>query len=232
MSVGKLAPRSPFGLPLAEQLIGAADSIRQIATEFGLRNKRVFLVWIGWTADVDGDGVVSSVPVVREGAPPEALIEAVAEADLDPDVVGVGRSIVLCEVELLPTPLVSSLNGVGKDQDSVGLTERGGVQVSQISARYSEDLLMGLVEPFRDPEKPDNFRPAIEFFWEIREDRPAGFVAPGYSIDPAARQELLPVRRRFHVSSTPEREPSAFQWIVNLNRADGERTRSGEVEDF
>ena len=218
---------NPFGATLVDSLTPLADDLRSLYAEFGLRPYRVVLVWVGW-----GTGPADQEPVIREGMPPDQVIEAISNVDLDPDVVGVGVPTLLCELELSPRPLVESPSGVRKDQDSVGLTERGGLTVTQISARYSEDLLMGLVDPLRDPEKPDNFRPGIEFWWEIREERAAGFVAPGYMIDPAARQSLAPPRRRFHVSAVPKREPGNFQWVVSLNRADGERMRSGQLENL
>lgn len=215
-----------------ECLTEVADDLRSLYSEFGLRHRRVSLVWVGWTPDVDGDGVVSTQPVIRQGMSPDEIIEAIAEVDLDEEVVGVGRPVLLAEIELLPTPLVGSLAGISKDMDAMGLTERGGLVVSQISMRYSEDFLMGVIDPFRseDPNLPDALRPGIDFWWEIQENRPAGFISPGYLGCTDAIHTRRQPRRRFHVSGTPEREPDRFQWSVELTRADGERGRDGEID--
>ncbi len=211
----------------AECLIGIVDESRQLLTDFGLRPYRVFLVWIGWTADEDGDGRISSEPLVRDAD--QTDLTAFSEADLEDEVVGVGRPVVLREDEILPTPLVSSLTGIGKEQDALGLTERGSETVSQISARLSEDLLMGLVEPFLDPDRPGTLKRGVEFFWEIQQNRAAGHVSPG-SFGIEDPQERRQPRRRFHVSGTPGLDQPGFQWEVTLARADGERGREGEVE--
>lgn len=215
-----------------DSLIGTVDDARSVLDDLGLRPYRVFLVWMGWTADENADGMVNTYRDAydQDLGTPEEFIEALAESDLEDELVGVGRPVLLREVELLPRPLVS-LGGVGKMQDSMGLTERGGAGVTRISMKYSEDFLMGLVAPFRDPEHPDSIRKGIDFFWEVRDERECGFVPPGHFADPTARQELPPPRRRFHVSGTPTRQPDAFQWSIGLTRADGERARGGSVDE-
>lgn len=196
---------------VTECLIEAADCIRQIATDFGLRPYRVFLVWIEWTADENDDGFIRD-----------------EELDLDDKEVGVGRPVLLQEIEILPTPLVR-VAGISKRQDAVGLTESGSISITEISARFREDVLMGLLPQYRHEEYPETLRKGVEFFWEIREDRPTGYVSQGYVGCPD-RQDLESVRRRFHVAGTPNREADNFQWVVQLTRADGERNRQGAIE--
>lgn len=197
---------------MTECLVETADCIRQLYTDFGLRPYRVKLVWIGWTADEDDDGMIQG-----------------DEVCLDDDMVGVGRSILLTEMEILPTPRVSELTGIAKDQDAVGLTERGGITVDQISSRFTEDILMGLLFEYRDESRPDTLKPGIEFFWEVQNHTPARFVTPGYEGCDRLTDRRQP-RRRFHVSSTPHLSADGFQWTVSLVRADGERDRDGLVE--
>lgn len=224
-----LSPSPSGSNDLADSLIEVADQARQIATDLGVRDKRVFLLWVGW---VPGKyGPLNSEPFLRDEMRIEEAEEAVNHMDLDPDIVGVGKPVLLCEYELLPTPLVSPMGGVSKNQDAVGLTERGGLTVSEISARYSEDFLMGLIPPFRTVEKPDTLKPGIDFWYEIRENRGAGFIAPGYigAPDQSAGNQLPPLRRRFHVSATPNRAPDRAEWVVGLRRADGGRSRMGSL---
>lgn len=218
------------GQTCAEQMIECVDSARQLLTDFGLRPYRVFLVWVRWTADEDADGRIGSSPADANVRTEEQTdLTAFTEDDLEDEIEGVGRAVLAHEMELLPTPNVSSLGGIGKDQDAVGLTERGAISIDQISARYSEDLLMGLVAPFRDEEYPDTLKEGISFFWEVRHNRPGGYVAPGYA-GCENPQELRTNRRRFHVSGTPHHDAAGFEWTVTLRRADGERGRNGEVE--
>lgn len=230
MAGSPLYPWSPA--PLGEGLVGVADSLRQLYTTFGLRPRRVFLVWIGWTIDVDGDGAsfANTPPIIREGTTPEVMLEAIREVDLDRDVVGVGRPVLLREVEILPTPLVSSLTSISKDADAVGATERGTITVSQISASFSEDFLTGLACPFVEDGR-EGLLPGVEFFYEIRENRAAGFIDPGFVGQAGRTQEAEPTRRRFAVVGVPERMPDRFEWVVNLRRADGERDRDGSFEE-
>lgn len=193
------------GRTLADRLIPLADSVRQLYTDFGLRPYRIFLVWIEWK--------------------PEG---AVLGGQLDFDEVGAGEPTLVREIELLPTPRVE-LGGVGKDFDAVGTTERGSVGVSEISESYSEDQLTGLLNEFRDPKYPDTLRQGIDFFWEIREERPPQGLGRQFGpCDSSGGYQT--VRRRFHVSGVPVRQADRFQWFVSLIRADGERSRSGSVE--
>jgi len=178
-------------------------------TEFGLRPYRVFLVWARWTTDVDADGVTSG-----------------AEALLDAATIGVGRPVLYREVELLPTPRVSALTGVSKSLEATGLTEGGGISVEQVSAAYCEDFLQGLLPELRDPAYPDALKPGYSFWWEVQENRPAGFAQPCVPAGKFPSDQRAP-RRRFQPSAAQFLKRDAFQWTVSLVRADGERSRNG-----
>lgn len=198
---------------LVECLNPVADDLRQLHTEFGGRIYRVWLVWIAYTADEDADGVIGE-----------------DEQLTDNQVVGAGRPRLLAEVELLPTPLVEGVGGLSKDLDVTGVTERGGVQVAQISPSFREDTLMGLLPEFRDPANPESLLDGIQFFWEIQETRSPGHLPLG-----TAGCEQGPADRRSHrmkfLPGKPERSPYSFEWTVSLARADGERGLEGEVEE-
>lgn len=194
---------------LVEELVEVADDIRALYTEFGLRPYRIFAVWVGWLADEDDDGAVTGDEVML--LPPErwndptAILSRLVE-------VGVGRPKVLFEKEILPTPLAEPV-GISRRLDITGDTEQGSLLMTQISSRLSEDELMGLVVPFRDPNFTNSLRPGIDFFYEMRENRPKGFISPGFEgFEPS--QELRPIRRRFRVSQSPVRDADAFEWRV------------------
>jgi hypothetical protein len=146
----------------------------------------------------------------------------------------------LIETEILPTPLVESLDGVAFSPYNAGTVEVGTVRVSQISAvRYSEDMLVGrypaISEPGAKPIGPTAFvrfpsgvtkttrmtpgavelPEPFDFFYEIVED--------GRGDDPA-------VRRRFRPANDPMRRAGKLDWIVVLERASEDRSRDKETE--
>lgn len=200
---------------LAESLVGVADDIRQLATDFGMRPYRVFLVWIGYTADENADGLLD---VDEQGI------------SADDRTIGAGRPYLIAELELLPTPRVGPLGGVRQNLEPMGLTESGGLTIDQVSPSYSEDLLLGLLPDVVDPQRPEQLRPGVQFFYEIQEARPGDHQNPG-TAGAGIRNCRAPVRRKFVVDGTPYRQTDAFQWIVDLMRADGERGRNGEVAE-
>lgn len=197
---------------LGDRLIEVADDIRQLYTHFGLRPYRVFMVWVGWTADVNGDGKIWA-----------------DELQLEDGLEGVGRAVLLRQVELLPTPLVQGMSGVAGNLEPVGVTEQGQVTVSQISMSYTEDQLVGLIPPFRDPKFPDSIKPGVSFFYEIQENRPARYILQETSGSALGPTDKRSPRRRFHLAAAPSRQADAFHWTISLVRADGERDRDGSV---
>lgn len=216
-----------FGPTFADSLVGLVDSARGMSADLGLRMHDVYLVWVGWTADVDGDGIVSARPIISGGMSADARNEAIAELDLANGTIGVGRPVVLAIHEIQPPPRVGSVSGVSEDVDSLGRTETGSIRVDRISASYSEDFLLGLVSPFRDPAHPSSLLPGIEFGWEIVERRGAGFVSPGYEAQVGRRRDIAPVRRRYIPSSQPD--PSPLEWSVTLEHAEGMFDRAGQI---
>jgi hypothetical protein len=201
---------------LVEDSVRVADDLRQLHTDFGGRPYRVFLVWLGWSPDMNADGIIE---------PNEQFIEPVSAAS---QTIGAGRPSLLAEIEILPTPRLSPLSSVRKDFDAVGLTERGSITVSQVTLSLSEDILMGLLPQYRDPSFPQQLVKGVSFFWEVRENRPirhtnAQTLGSDYPTDlPGLRRKFVPV-------GSPNRNPYDFEWTVDLERADGERGVFGEL---
>lgn len=205
------------------------DRIRGLYSRFGLRPYRVYMIWIGWTPDEDGDGRLGGDELLLDLEDAEVPGLASLRLRLSPE--GVGRPVLLKEVELLPTPLVQGFAGVQSELEATGLTERGLVTVSQISGGYTEDQLQGLAPEFRDPRFPDSMIAGISHFYEIQENRPANFSSAGTAASWQFRSsDLRSPRRRFSLAGAPTRSPDGFQWTLQLGRADGERGRQGEVE--
>ncbi len=146
---------------------------------------------------------------------------------------GEGREEVICRVPLLPSPKVDDLTAVALQPHAAGLIPIGSVRLREISQRYSQDLLSGVVMP-RDP-KPDIesrlrggppidlTRAAIEyesvpepyeFFYELVEDGRSNEGRP-------------PRRGRFRPMSEPFRNAEELGFNVLLERVSGDMDRDG-----
>ncbi len=117
-----------------------------------------------------------------------------------------GVEQVVKQCPLLPTPKVSDLANLNKEIMSIGSEEVGGIRVSEISPRFTEDQLIG----FSDDGTP--VPSDMNFYYEVFFPRAKG---PG-------------VRRRFTVNGAPNYNPTRFQWWIDLQRAYEDRTRQGD----
>lgn len=119
---------------------------------------------------------------------------------------GVGQEAVVQTFEILPTPLVADLNRLSLDLTAIGLNEVGSVRVSELSPRFNEDLLVGRDVVVRAGDAiPDD----MNFYWEIYYPNAS---APG-------------PRRRFFPKSAPNKNPTKFEWTIDLVKSDEDRTR-------
>ncbi len=200
------------GRTLADSLVQVADSVRQLATNFGVRPYRVRLVWLRYT---------------QAEFPPGGLPEP-EELALD-DMVGAGGVSLLREIEVLPTPRVQTTDSIGRRLMQTGLSEAGNISISRISRSFSEDVLRGLLPEYRDPAAPEVLAPGIQFFWEVQEDRIQRFSNIGAG-GPLPTDDRA-VRRKFQLSGVPFLSGGGAHWSVLLTRADGERGRDGQVSE-
>jgi hypothetical protein len=118
---------------------------------------------------------------------------------------GRGQEVVTSVQPILPVPKVSDLTALTEVLTSVGVSEQGGVMVTEISGAYTEDQLLGKQPGGVLPERDE------KFYWEVE------YVGPGGG-------EL----RRFTVRGAPTYLAEKFQWTVQLERADQGRSRAGE----
>jgi len=118
---------------------------------------------------------------------------------------GLGRPIEIVRRELTPCPRVSSMDGTVLAVAAFGRLEGGGIRVDKISARYSEDDLMGRTPDLRDSVHPRTSANNVEFFWEVVENR----------------QTTPPPRaRRFIPSAAPHLSRAGMSWSIMLNKQD------------
>jgi hypothetical protein len=127
---------------------------------------------------------------------------------------GAGKLLLVAEREIVPPPRVQDVSGMAMVLRSTGVTEEGDVKVDEVSARFSEDDLVGLTPDMVDPQDPRRLRPDVEFFYEMRESRDT------------ARPT---VRRRFVLANTPSLSRDGMQWTISLLRQDGDRMRDGST---
>lgn len=121
---------------------------------------------------------------------------------------GRGAEYITGEMEILPVPKVEDLSAIAEVLQPIGLDEVGGIRVSEISGRYTEDHLRG--RDFDGVAVADD----EQVFWEVE------FL----------RSDSRPgERRRFNLRGLPYYDASKLQWIVMLERARGDRTRAGEL---
>jgi hypothetical protein len=121
---------------------------------------------------------------------------------------GLGQEVTIWEEPILPTPLISSLDGVQRIVNIVGLDEVGSVKLSEVSGRYAEGYLSG-VDDQGNPQDPDT-----QFFFEVV------FPTPGSVSDHAPRRRFFPV-------SAPSYDSSKFQWTLTLQRSHVDRRNDG-----
>lgn len=100
---------------------------------------------------------------------------------------------------LLPVPKVTDLSALAARLMHIGEVEEGSVQVSEISARYTESFLRG--GPLDENE---------QFYYEIQQTKPG---AP---------------RRRFTLSGVPALKTDSVEWSVTLLRAYDDRNEFGD----
>jgi len=119
---------------------------------------------------------------------------------------GQGVETVFSEDEILPTPKLSELSSLQRTMLDIGSDEQGGMNVSEISPRYTEWQLLGL--------NPDGSAvPENETFsWEISLSRG----------DAGSKK-----RRRFTVQGIPGYNASRLEWTVRLGRAGSDRNPDG-----
>jgi hypothetical protein len=122
---------------------------------------------------------------------------------------GVGNEYVVWVERLLPTPKLSDLSALTLELKEIGTNEQGALTVTELSGRFSEDLLMGRGGPLPLGEE---IPPDTNFFWEVSLPVSAGAI-----------------RRRFTPASAPSRRPGSFDWEVRLMQQDSARLRDGRL---
>jgi hypothetical protein len=127
---------------------------------------------------------------------------------------GVGLTRIVSRREIEPTPRVNDFGSMAETILATGTTEEGAISIDEISAKFTEDDLLGRTADLADPKlKGLTADESTEFFWEVQEERP---------------QRDLPQIRRFAVAGVPELNRGKFQWTVRLTKQDYDRGQSAD----
>ena len=122
-----------------------------------------------------------------------------------------GVEQVVKEQLILPTPKISNLDAIDSTTNEVGTEEYGSIQISQISARYTEYELSG-----RGPNG-EEIPADTQFYWEIE--------------FPGINGRYPGIRRRFESNSAPNYNGGKFEWTIKVVRAGEDRLPDGTPED-
>jgi hypothetical protein len=132
---------------------------------------------------------------------------------------GEGTEYIIQKLEILPTPRVTSLDGLSLSIAHAGVIPIGSVRVDRISVRrFTEDVLKGKAFPcdplpFGERIEEKHIPEPYDFFWEIVED---------------GRGDCPAKRRRFRPMTEPVRRPGKPDWTLMLDRVSLDRNRLGE----
>jgi len=118
---------------------------------------------------------------------------------------GQGVEEILEERELTPTPKIEPISSVQLQLQDLGMDEVGGLSITEISPRYTENFLLGRELDGSELPKTDTI------YWEVRLSRG----------DPKSKI------RRFMMQGIPSYEATRLQWTVRLVRAGSDRDPEG-----
>lgn len=122
---------------------------------------------------------------------------------------GVGIEKETCRIEILPTPLVVSLDSVTFSIFHAGTVKEGSVRLEEVSNSFTYDLLTGHVV---DGEHVDQIPLNMDFFYEIISD---------------GRGDPEPVRQKYRILAQPFRRAEKVDFTVMLERRGQDNERDG-----
>jgi hypothetical protein len=122
--------------------------------------------------------------------------------------VGEGVEEIVRRVEILPTPVVKSLDNLTYSPFGAGVVPEGSLRISDVSVvKFTSDILKGLMVP---DVHIDNLPKRMQFFYEVVED---------------GRGDPCPVRQKFRLMGEPMRNATGVSWMFALDRASQDRSR-------
>ena len=134
---------------------------------------------------------------------------------------GDGDPVEVARLEILPTPKVEGIGGVGLTGMSAGVLPVGSIRVTEVSAALTEGQLRGLYCPqagvaMAQPDgtmgAADHLPPRTDFFYEVVED---------------GRTETYPIRQKYRLADQPRLNEGNVCWELGLERVSEDNSRDG-----
>jgi hypothetical protein len=120
---------------------------------------------------------------------------------------GAGAEVEISRTEILPTPLVSSLDNIALRASEAGIIRMGSLRLTGVSTSYTQDQLEGRMTP---EEHTADTRQPYRFFYEVVED---------------GRGDPNPTRGKYRLLTTPMRRATQADWSFSLEKIDADRPR-------
>lgn len=144
---------------------------------------------------------------------------------------GEGDEVEVARLEILPTPRVSDQTSIQFAPFSAGVLPVGSVIVDQISAQFTEEVLLGKRVPDEACPVGADIPQPTDFFYEIISDdrgveAPAGCGPENEQMALRRGNSVIP-RSRFRVVGHPERLEGRVQFKVALERISEDRAFDG-----
>jgi hypothetical protein len=127
---------------------------------------------------------------------------------------GQGDPVEVKRIEILPTPMVGSLDAVTFSVFHAGTVPAGSVKLTEVSLKFTYDELTGRML-LGQKLHSDNVPQPWEFYYELVED---------------GRGDPEPVHQRFRFLSYPRRDSDNCQWVVMLQKMSEDDNRQGQSE--
>lgn len=116
---------------------------------------------------------------------------------------GEGAAVEVARTEILPTPMVESLDAVTRGPFASGAYPVGSVRLREVSLSFAATLLEGKQLP--DGSRVDTIPNPWDFWWELVED---------------GRHEVDPEPMKFRLLAPPVNDAENVQWILALERVE------------
>lgn len=116
---------------------------------------------------------------------------------------GEGTDVVMKRIEILPTPVVESLEAITRGPFAGGAYPVGSMRLREVSTSFDATTLTGKRLP--DGTRVDAIPEPWDFWYEILED---------------GRHELDPEPMKFRLLAPPVNDAENLQWVIGLERVE------------
>ena len=116
---------------------------------------------------------------------------------------GEGTDLEIARTEILPTPVVESLDAITRGAFAGGAYPVGSIRLREVSTSFNASTLTGKMLP--DGRRVDTIPQPWDFYYEVFED---------------GRHEIDPEPMKFRLLSPPVNDAENVQWIMAMERVE------------